>query len=103
MERRCNHLFDLEIFILLIIAIFFTVIYLIKRDSKNQAVWAGIIGSMTWIIMSLVFFVGRALDNAATMVLALFFSGIGIIFIIMWMIDLLNMGKWAKELGEVET
>jgi hypothetical protein len=86
----------------LIISLFFTLLYLIRRDTRQQLTWAGIIGSMTWIIMSLVFFVGRAMQGMATYVVGLFFSGIGIILVVLWLIDLLNLGKWARELGEVE-
>lgn len=96
-------MFDLEIFILLIIALFFTLIYLIKRDTNKPLTWTGIIGSMTWIIMGLVFFVGRAISGMATMVLGLFFNLIGIFFIVMWIIDLLNIGKMDRQLGVVET
>lgn len=100
-------MFDLEIYILLIIALFFSTLYLLNRKSKEPWTWAGIVGSMTWLIMSLVYFVGRVADPALSptriYVVSLFFGGIGIIFIMLWMVDLLNLGKWAKELGEVET
>jgi len=103
LERRGWLLFEVEIFTLLIIALFFTLLYLLRRDTNTPLTWCGIVGSMTWIILGLVFFVGRALQGMSTYIVGLFFNGIGIIFIIMWMIDLLNMGKWAKHLGEVET
>ena len=106
MKTKCLEtisLFDLEIFVLLIVSLFFTLIYLLRRDTKQPLVWAGVIGSMSWIILGLVFFVGRALQGMATYSIGLLFNGFGIIFLIMVMIDLINIGKWKKELGEVET
>lgn len=94
--------YELEILSLLIISLLFSLAYLFKRHSKDPYIWAGIIGSMSWIILGLVFFVGRALAGSETYVIGMLFNGIGIIFIILWMIDLLNIGKWKKELGEVE-
>lgn len=58
---------------------------------------------MTWIILGLVFFVGRAMDGMGTYVVGLLFNGIGILFLVMCLIDIINIGKWQKELGEVET
>lgn len=58
---------------------------------------------MCWMILGLAFFVDRALAEMATYSAGLFFNGVGIFFIVLWMIDLINIGKWKKELGEVET
>ena len=88
-------MFDLEVLLLLVVALFFSLVYEVKRELT----WSGIIGSMTWIIMSLVYFVGAAsADPQKPYVLALFFSGIGIIYIIRWMIDLVDVRKLSREI-----
>ena len=73
----------------------------VQEGSSLSSTVFGIIGSFCWIILSLVYFVGAA-QEGRPYVISLFFSGIGIIYIVRWIIDLINMGKWARELGEVE-
>ena len=103
---------DLELYILFSCCLGFTFFYELFRlsqpsarseeGSQLEAKIFGIFGSFFWIILSLVYFVGAAIQSRPYIV-SLFFMGIGIIYIVRWMIDLLNIGKWSKELGEIET
>lgn len=103
---------DLELYILFICCLIFTFLYEVvtlskptersQEGSELEGAVFGIFGSVCWIILSLVYFVGAAMESRPY-VISLFFMGIGIIYIVRWMIDLLNMGKWARQLGTVET
>jgi len=104
-------LVELELIILFICCLIFSFLYEVFQSAKEStevqegsslgSTVFGIFSSFCWIILSLVYFVGAA-QEGRPYVISLFFGGIGIIYIVRWMIDLLNIGKWQRELGEVE-
>lgn len=74
-----------QMFVLLFASIFFSIVYEIWDDPDH--VWSGIIGSMCWIVFGLAWFVLAT----ETYIIGLLWNGIGIFYIVRWMIDLVDM------------
>jgi len=95
--------YDFEVYILLIMALFFTTLYEIghskKRDYQNDYLWSGIFASIIWIVIGLTYFVGAASNTPQQpYVIALLPWGIGMFYIIRFMVDLIDVRRISREL-----
>jgi len=101
-------LINVEVSITVAVAMFFTLLYAVgERRSKINV--AGIISFVSWWIVGFLwlFLAAEPVPNGSgmnygTFSVSLFFFAIGMMILIIQLIDLLNIGKHKKELGEVE-
>lgn len=99
---------DVEISVMLVVSIFFTLLYALPERRSKISI-AGIIAFVSWWIVGFLWLFlahepvpqGSGLSYG-TYSISLFFFGIGLILLIYQILDLLNIGKHHKELGEVE-
>jgi len=101
-------LIDVEIGITLAVAMFFTMLYALG-EKRSKISFAGIISFVCWWIVGFLwlFLAAEPVPNGSgatygTYSVSLLFFGIGLMMLIVQIIDLLNIGKAHKELGEVE-
>jgi len=101
-------LINVEVPIMVAVAMFFTVLYAVAPRVSKISI-SGIIAFVSWWIVGFLwlFLVAEPVPQGsgnvyATYSISLFFFGIGLLLLIIQLIDLLNIGKHAKELGEVE-
>lgn len=85
-----------QLFVLLFAAIFFSILYEVSRQTKRPQTWAGIFASGFWLVLGLLWFV-LASD---TYVVGLLWNGVGILYIVRWMIDLVSMRSLSRRLGD---
>ena len=93
MSLPSDLLVSMEIVIILLISIFFSMMYELNRDLT----WSGIIASMTWMVMGMYWFVVFATNPSSSF--GLLFVGIGIIYIVRFMADLISMRHADRRLA----
>ena len=80
-----------EIVMALLVAIFFTVIY-----ETSGKIWSGIVASMVWMVLGILYLV--VYGGSSTFAFSLLYNGIGIFYVVRWMIDLVNRAKMSRRL-----
>lgn len=93
MSLPSDALIGVEFYVMLIVSLAFSLLYEWQRDLT----FAGIIAAMAWLIMGMYYFVVFASNPSAAF--GLFFSGIGIIYIVRFMADLISMRHASRRLA----
>jgi len=96
MSLPSDLLVSMEMVIILLVCVFFSMMYELNRDLT----WSGIIASMTWMVLGMYWFVVFATNPSASF--GLLFVGIGIIYIVRFMADLISMRHASRELAGYE-
>lgn len=86
-------LVTVEFMAILLTGVFFSMMYELNRDLT----WSGIIAAMTWLVMGMYYFVVFAQNPSAT--IGLLFMGIGLIYIIRFLVDLISMRHASRQLA----
>lgn len=89
-------LVSMEFVIILMIAVFFSMMYELNRDLT----WSGIIASMTWMVMGMYWFVVFAQNPSSS--IGLLFVGIGLIYIMRFIVDLISMRHAGRKIAGFE-
>lgn len=89
---------SVEFIVIVLIAMFFSLVYETNRDLT----WSGVIGGFTWIVLSMFNLVVYG-SYAGTQTLAWLFQGIGWIYFIRILIDLISMRGASRKLAGEET
>lgn len=95
---------DVQVYIVFLAACFFTVLYLFFKLNKKSANWLGIFAAVSWITLGFLWiFLAAESSPYTTYSVSLLFNGFGIFMIVYVVIDLLQIGRNQRELGEAET
>jgi len=84
---------DVESYILFLTAAFFTIIYLnARRTEETYSTAMGAVSSAVWIVLGFMWlFLAHESPSYQTYAVGLLFNGIGILFIVLVILDLIEM------------
>ncbi len=79
-----------ELVILILIDLFFSMMY----EMDRSLTWSGIIASMVWMVTGIYYFI--VFGGHSSGVISLLFTGIGLIYVVRWFIDIVSMRNASR-------
>ncbi len=90
MSLASDTLVSVEIVILILLGVFFSMMY----EMDRRLTWSGIIASMVWMVSGIYYFI--IFGKHASGVISLLFTGISLIYIVRWIIDIASMRNLGR-------